>query len=70
MEDCLFFHKMLLSLQEKRTKFVNTLRKNTELASLTVRGKIVQTRFLVSERKSFSLKEVFVLAIQVLIDQF
>ena len=40
---------------------VNTHRETTELARLTVRRKIVYTRFLVSESKLFFLKRVFVL---------
>ena len=56
--------------QIKRTNPVNTHRTNTELENLTVRGKIVQTRFLVSESKFFPLKQVFVLTTQNSIDHF
>ena len=64
MKDCLFFHRMLQALPKKRTNPANTQRTNTELSSLTVSVKIVQTRFLVSESKLFFFKKVFVLAMK------
>ena len=67
MKDCL----MLQNLSKKNLiNPVNAHRTNTELASLKVRGKIVQKRILVSESKLFSLKQVFVLATQVFEDHF
>ena len=64
------FSYNVVNLAGKTNKSFDTLRKKTELASLTVRGKIMQTRFLVSEIKFFSLKQLFALATQVFIDQF
>ena len=54
IERPLIFSQNLPNLAKKRTNPVNT-QKNMELASLTLRGKIVQTRLLVSERKLFYL---------------
>ena len=68
--DSLFFNKCCKRCQKQSKKPLNTHRTKTELTSLRVRGKIVQTRLLVSESKLFSLKQVFALATQVFIDQF
>ena len=70
MKDCLFLIKFSKPCRKKIKNRMNTHRKNTELASLTVRGKHVQTCFHSSESKLFSLKQVFVLARQVFIDHF
>ena len=69
MRDSLLFNKCCKRSQ-KQKKPLNTHRTKTELTSLRVRGKIVQTRLFVSESKLFSLKQVFALATEVFIDQF
>ena len=70
MRDSLFFNKCCKRCQKQKKKPLNTQRTNTELTSLRVRGKIVQTRLLVSESKLSSLNQVFALATQFFIDQF
>ena len=68
--DFFFFNKCCKRCQKQIKKPLNTHRTKTELTSLRVRGKIVQTRLLVSQSKLFFLKQVFALATQVFIDQF